>query len=188
MWELLEYLESIEVPYVIDNTVVGSGDFFEHTLFEIKGIPSSQDTTSQTTHTLAYGGRYTTLGRKAFGKHIPITGLTIDIQGSGARIPKKTTTPNIAFYFAQLGVSAKKMGLKVLSLLHKAGIPVGHMVTEHELTTQMHDPRAKAVPYVIIIGHKEALENTVIVRNTDTYKQKVVPVQKLVSYLKRIQK
>ena len=36
LWGLLEYLEAAEIPYILDNTVTGGGDFFEQTLFEIK--------------------------------------------------------------------------------------------------------------------------------------------------------
>ncbi len=184
LWGLLEYLEGSGIPYVLDNTVVGGGDFFEQTLFEIKGC---NDSTNKS-ELLAYGGRYSNLGRKAFGKHIPTAGLTIDVRGTGARKPKKLLKNDPQFYFAQLGIGAKKLGLKVLRMLHKEGIKVGHSLTQDELTKQMSYPLAKKVPYVIIIGQKEALEDTVIVRDAMTHKQKVVPTNKLIKYLKKLQK
>jgi len=184
LWGLLEYLESSGIPYVLDNTVVGGGDFFEQTLFEIKGCNDTKDNPEL----LAYGGRYSSLGRKAFQKHIPTAGLTIDVRGTGARKPKKPIKTEPQFYFAQLGIGAKKLGLKVLNMLHKEGIKVGHSLTQGELTKQMDYPTAKQVPYVIIIGQKEALEDTVIVRDTSTHKQKIVPTNKLIKHLKKLQK
>ncbi len=190
LWGLLEYLESSGIPYVLDNTVVGGGDYFEQTLFEIKGFTAEKggDGTNDQPELLAYGGRYSTLGRRAFSTHIPTVGLTIDILGKGASKPKKLVKSRPKFYFAQLGVNAKKLGLKVLQMLHKEGIKIGHALTQEELTKQMSYPLAKQVPYVIIIGQKEALENTAIVRNTNTYKQKVVPINALIRYLKKLQK
>ncbi len=180
LWGLLEYLEGAEIPYVLDNTVTGSGDFFEHTLFEIKSA-NKEDL-------LAYGGRYSALGRKAFKKHIPTAGLTIDIKGSGAsKYNKNKKQPKPQFYFAQLGNNAKKLGLKVLRMLHKADIKVGHSMTHGRLTKQMDYQLAKSVPYVIIIGQKEALEDSVILRNTSTHKQKVIPTSQLVKHLKKLQ-
>ncbi len=180
LWGLLEYLESSDIPYILDNTVVGGGDFFEQTLFEIKSGDNGG--------LLAYGGRYSALGRRAFQKHIPVAGLTIDVRGNGASKPKALPSQKPQFYFAQLGIGAKKLGLKVLRMLHKEGIKVGHSLTQGELTKQMDYHEAKEVPYVIIIGQKEALEDTVIVRNTGTHKQKIVPTAGLIKYLKKLQK
>lgn len=181
LWGLLEYLEGSGIPYILDNTVTGGGDFFEHTIFEIKSEKSGD--------LLAYGGRYSALGRKAFKKHIPTTGLTIDIKGHGTRKhngDKKFPKPQ--FYFAQLGNNAKKLGLKVLRMLHKADIKVGHSMTRGRLTKQMDYPLAKDAPYIIMIGHKEALEDTVIVRDTSTHKQKIIPTNQLVKHLKKLQR
>lgn len=180
LWGLLEYLEGADIPYVLDNSVVGGTDYFEQTLFEIKGQTSG--------NLLAYGGRYSILGRRAFKKHVPVAGLIIDITGTGARKPKLLKTqPRPQFYFAQLGNKAKKVGFRVLRTLHNAGIEVGHRITQEELAKQMSYQEAKDAPYIIIIGQKEALEDTVIVRDSYTHKQKIVPTDKLVKYLKKLQ-
>ena len=42
------------------------------------------------------------------------------------------------------------------------------------------------VPYIIIMGQKEALENAVIVRNMANRSQTVVPIPKLADYLKHL--
>ena len=73
-------------------------------------------------------------------------------------------------------------------MLHTSGISVGHSFTQEEMTKQMSYPLAKKVPYVIIIGKKEAIEDTVIVRDTATHKQKIVPTKNLITYLKKLQK
>jgi len=180
LWGLLEYLEGAEIPYILDNSVVGGTDYFEQTLFEIKDKKAGG--------LLAYGGRYSILGRKAFKKHIPVAGLTIDISTDGARKPKLLKTqPKPKFYFAQLDSHAKRAGLKVLRTLHNAGINVGHNLTQEELAKQMDVTEAKEAPYIIIIGQKEALEDTVIVRDASTHKQKVIPTDQLVKHLKKLQ-
>jgi histidyl-tRNA synthetase len=179
LWGLLEYLESAQIPYILDNTVTGSGDFFEQTLFEIKSKDRGE--------LLAYGGRHGILARRAFKKNIPNTSLTIDINGHGARTLKKISTPKPRLYFAQLGTSAKKLGIKVLNMLHHANIKVAHSLTQEELVKQMSYLPAKEAAHIIIIGQKEALEDSVIVRNTSTHKQQTVPTDKLVKYLKKLQ-
>ncbi len=179
LWGLLEYLEGANIPFVLDNSVVGGTDYFEQTMFEIKSKNKGK--------LLAYGGRYSLLGRRAFKKHVPATGLTIDIQGTGAKCPKPHTKNKPKFYFAQLGNNAKKAGLKVLRMLHNAGIDVGHSITQEGLTKQMSYPIVGDVPYIIIIGQKEAIEGNVIVRDAATHKQKIVSMDNLVKHLKKLQ-
>ena len=44
----------------------------------------------------------------------------------------------------------------------------------------------KGAKYIIILGHKEAIEKVVIVRNLDTQTQEVVPQEELIKYLKKL--
>lgn len=180
LWGVLEYLEGAGIPYVIDTSVVGSGDCFEHTLFELHGAGGQ---------VLAHGGRYSMLGRKAYKRHIPSTGIIFELPDDTEQPMIPSTTPDVTaprFFFAQLGTGAKKLGLKVLAKLHKAGIKVDHRITEESLSNQMTTPGSREAPYTIIIGHKEALEDSVIVRDTSNMRQTTVPVNHLVSHLKRL--
>lgn len=177
LWGVLEYLEGANIPYVIDSTIIGSGDYFEHTLFEL------QDEHGET---LAYGGRYSSLGRKSYKRHIPSVGVIFEFD---EHIPKLTTSKKAkepAFFFAQLGLGAKKLGLRVLSELHKAGVKVAHAITEDSLSKQMEIPFSKSAPYTIIIGHKEALEDSVVVRESATMRQTTLSMAELPDYLKSL--
>ena len=50
---------------------------------------------------------------------------------------------------------------------------------------QMAAARTLAVPYIIIMGHKEAMEGTVLVREVATNSQDAIPLPELSNYLKR---
>jgi histidyl-tRNA synthetase len=45
--------------------------------------------------------------------------------------------------------------------------------------------RNLAVPYVLIMGHKEAMEGTILVREVATNSQQAVPVPELPNYIRR---
>jgi len=45
--------------------------------------------------------------------------------------------------------------------------------------------RSLGVPYIIIMGYKEATENTVLVREVSSNSQEAVPVGDLTGYLRR---
>jgi histidyl-tRNA synthetase len=49
----------------------------------------------------------------------------------------------------------------------------------------MHEATRLAVPYLLIMGYKEVMENAVLVRDTRTNAQATVPIEDLVGYLKR---
>ncbi len=45
--------------------------------------------------------------------------------------------------------------------------------------------RRHASPYVLIMGHKEAVEGTILVREVATNSQDAIPLPELTGYLKR---
>ena len=45
--------------------------------------------------------------------------------------------------------------------------------------------RTLAVPYILIMGHKEAMEGTILVREVATNSQEAIPLPELPNYLKR---
>jgi histidyl-tRNA synthetase len=53
------------------------------------------------------------------------------------------------------------------------------------LHEQMERAKKMAVSYMLIMGHKEAIEGTVLVREVATNSQEAIPVPELTSYLRR---
>jgi histidyl-tRNA synthetase len=70
--------------------------------------------------------------------------------------------------------------------LRKAHIPVYQSLGHAQLSSQLEIANQLAIPYSIIMGHKEALEDVVIVRNMDTRAQDIVRIEDLPEYLKTI--
>jgi histidyl-tRNA synthetase len=181
--ELLEYLEINNIPYELSAHVVGSSDHWNHTLFEI----ASEDGTIH-----ARGGRYDTLaareaGDGAFATGISFTWGTPDIlkerkEPKGAaragRIPPQV-------YFAHLGPEAKRRSIGILEILRQARVPVYQSLAHEHMIDQMKEAQQLATPYLLIMGHKEAMEGTVLVREVRSNAQKAVPVPDLATYLRR---
>lgn len=178
IWSVLEYLESANIPYTLDPTCIGSNDIWEQTTYAIKGDRGSG------TETLASGGRYSLLTRRAHKQYVDVAGITITLPTKGVATQpayKKNSKP---VFFAHISDAARKGALSVLTHLRSAGVTIGHAFTRESLTEQMK--HAGDASHVVIIGHKEALEGTVIVRNVKTRAQKEIPLKELASYLKRI--
>ena len=69
--------------------------------------------------------------------------------------------------------------------LRKAGISVFQNLASDSLSTQLRDAEARNVKYSVIIGQKEFVDGTVILRDMDARKQEPIPHDQLVRKLKK---
>jgi histidyl-tRNA synthetase len=131
------------------------------------------------------------LAKKIGGKReIPTVGFTIFIK-KNPQISKKIIVKNIKkpmFYLVQLGSSAKLKALHVVEILRKQRIPVYHSITKDKITGQLSGAEYMRASHVLIMGQKEAIENTVVVRNVTTREQETVSIDELGDFLKKITK
>ena len=178
--EVLEYLEMLEVPYEIDHCLLSNKTFSCQTLFEIHNPDSLA-----LARPLAIGVRYANIGKKI--------GLKRDVPGIGVRLmfKGKNDSKNLKFlkpkiYFIQLGAEAKLKSLKIIEILRQAKITMHHGISRDKLTAQLSMAENMKIPYTVIMGQKEALDNTVIVRNMANHAQESIKIEKLPEYLKRL--
>ncbi|MEK7650372.1 MAG: histidine--tRNA ligase [Patescibacteria group bacterium] len=193
--EVLEYLEMMGISYEINNTLVRGLDYYSRTVFEIiepatAMAPASADgAPAAAPLTIAAGGRYDYLAR-AIGnkKDIPAVGAAIGIERLALSPnyvplnPRLIKKPKI--FFIQLSFDAKLKSFGVIEILRKAKIPIAQSLSKDSLATQLGLAEKLQVPYTIILGQKEAVENTVIVRNMETRSQETVKMSELAEYLK----
>jgi histidyl-tRNA synthetase len=180
-WDLLEYLEISNVPYELNPSILGSRDLWSHTLFEL----SSVDEATGAKVPFAVGGRYDPLASRLLGSpgSAAVATIITEVRGKSKVQPGKKITP--VLYFAHLGPDARRKVLPVLEMLRRAGIPVEQSLMHDRLHEQMERAKATHVPYLLIMGHKEAMEGTVLVREVATNSQEAVLVPDLTSYLRR---
>lgn len=175
--EVLEFLESLNIPYEINHKLIGSRSYCSETIFEIKTEKE----------VFAIGERYNGLAKKVWGKKdVPAIGVTLHIhphyvQKINTKI-KKDEQPK--FYFIQIGDTAKKKSLPIIESLRKAKIPVHQSLSKDKLSVQLTHAEKMNIPYIIMMGQKEAIENTVVVRHMITRSQDTVEIDLLVTHLK----
>ena len=180
-WDLLEYLEISNVPYELNPSILGSRDLWAHTLFELSSIDEETGTKTP----FAVGGRYDPLASRLLGNpgSAVIATILTEVRGKSKIPNSKKTSP--VLYFAHLGSEARRRVLPVLEQLRRAGIPVEQSLMFDRLHEQMERAKSTHVPYLLIMGHKEAMEGTVLVREVATNSQEAIPVPYLTSYLRR---
>ncbi|MBM3261216.1 hypothetical protein FJY93_02250 [Candidatus Kaiserbacteria bacterium] len=184
-WEILEYLESAGLPYELNPHILGSRDCWSHSLFEISQI----DPATHMRIPIALGGRYDPLMSR-FAR-APRSAAMVSISCEAPNSAKKSKAPpyegKIApmIYLTHLGTLARQRALTVLENLRQADIHVHHSLWHDRITEQMERATAFGTPYILILGHKEVTEGTIVVREVATNSQATVPIEDLTSYLKR---
>jgi histidyl-tRNA synthetase len=181
--EVLEYLESLEIPYKINDNLVPDRRYASGTVFEIKqksANPKSAD------ESLAVGFRSDQVCKKlGFKKDVPMVGIKIDFKSDYEKreIPKIKKS---SVFFIQLGDEAKHKSLKVIDILRQANIFIHHSLGRDKMAGQMAMAERVKVPYILIMGKIEAMNDTVIVRDTTTRAQETIKIADLTLHLKKL--
>lgn len=186
--EVLEYLETLNLPYRIKHSLIGSHQFATHTIFEIRSIDSNAGENGDDGLPLAIGFRYNNLSKKiGLKRELPAVGITIVRKiKNWPKFSLRSGNIKPKIFFIQLGFEAKLQSLKVIEVLREANIPTYQSLSKDKLTAQLSTAEHMRVPYVIIMGQKEAMEHSVIVRNMNTRSQETLPIKELSTYLKHV--
>jgi len=182
---VLEYLESIEIPYRINCDLVGEGpEFGTQTVFTISEV------TKNASKIVARGERYNRCHIENQNRKIPSTVcMSIDIPGGRReeyKVSKDSDKKSPGLYLIHLGVEAKRQSLSLIETLRRQNIEIRQSLVFDGLSQQMQQAESLAVPYSLIVGLKEVKERSVIVRNMNTRAQETVPINNLVRYIKYI--
>lgn len=175
---LLEYLEATKTEY----------ELTPH-LFDRKGNLSETNFELVTSEgPIVRGGRYNTLASKFYEEGGQVIGGVLranaKTDAEPKRVPKKKKSAPIVF--VQVGPEAKRLSLTLLEQLRDANIKLAQTVGIESLIDQMDVADSIDSPYLMIMGHKEALENNVIIRDRATNSQTVVPIDSLVAELQKL--
>jgi histidyl-tRNA synthetase len=186
--EVLEYLEEMNIPYNINKNLVRGLSYYTRTVFEIVEQMNTEDGTPLA---LAGGGRYDYLARQIGSKKdVPAVGFSIGVDRIVASPWYKKLSPRILkkpkIYFIQLGSEAKLKSLNIIEILRKAHIPIAQSLSKDSLGSQLAIAERLAIPYALIFGVKEAIDNSVIVRDMSNRSQNTVKLTALLEYLKEI--
>lgn len=181
-WDLIEYLEVAGMPYELNPHVLGSRDCWSHTLFEISEVqPETNMRVS-----IVRGGRYDPLATRLSGTPLSGAAAVITCEARGKiSAPREVPREVSPFYFAHLGLEARRHALVTLEALRHAGISVRQGIQHDRMGEQMAEARQLGVPFLLIMGHKEAMEHTMLVREVASNSQRSIPLDELPGYLKR---
>lgn len=182
---VLEFLDELSLPYILDSYLVRGLDYYTRTVFEI-----APEDVSGNQIALASGGRYDYLVEELGGKSTPAIGGSIGIERVVNEMRRQelkvaSLKPKIRVFLAQLGDIAKKKSLKLFGEFRKNNIPVCESFGRDSIKAQLRVAERLGADLALIIGQKEALNNTVIVKEMQSGIQEIIPLEKIIDEVKK---
>lgn len=184
--DLLEYLDELEIPFEIDPNLVRGLDYYTKTVFELFAGPTEEGAKK---NALGGGGRYDGLVKLLGGEDTPAVGFAIgmdrvvnEMKKTGA---KTYQPPRPRVFLAQLGSFAKRKSLRMFESLERSGIVVAESFGRGSLKSQLKIADRLKVELTLILGQKEAIDGTVIVKEMSSGVQEIVTAEKLIDEVKK---
>ena len=183
--QVLEFLDEMDLPYHLDPYLVRGLDYYTKTVFEI--YEKSEEERVQ--GALLGGGRYDNLVKLLGGRDTPGCGGACGIERvvsliktKAIRFPK-SASPKV--FLAQLGDLAKEKSLVLIEKFREAKILTIESFSKGTLKAQLGRANKSGARYCLILGQKEALEGTIIIRDMKSGKQEIVKLEKAVKEIKK---
>jgi histidyl-tRNA synthetase len=194
--QVLEFLDELDIPYNLNPYLVRGLDYYTKTVFEIFSLEeknkndSGEDNEEKKPLALIGGGRYDNLVKMLGGKEIPACGGAGGIERIMSLLKEKPRsssekTADAKIFIAQLGEAARKKSLVLAEKFRQEKIPVGESFSKDSLKTQLGRAAKAEARYCLIIGQREVLEKSVIIRDMKSGNQETVKAEKVVKEIKR---
>ncbi|MDP4009004.1 MAG: histidine--tRNA ligase [bacterium] len=188
---LLEFFDEADLPYHLDPYLVRGLDYYTKTVFEVFAnlTPENAEGVGLA---LGGGGRYDGLVKLYGDRETPAVGFGMGIDRVLSAVKRqgviRPSSPSPKVFLAQLGEAAKKKSMKLFEDLRKANIPVSESLGRDSLRAQLSRADKLGVPYTLIMGQREVLDNSVVIRTMGSGAQKTVKLQDTVEEVKKLLK
>lgn len=181
---LCNYLDILEIPYIINNKLVRGLDYYNYTAFEIK----SNELGSQ--NTICGGGRYDQLIQQLGGPNIPAVGWAIGIERLLLLIKKNILIQekHPVVYIISNGSKAKKNIWQFIKLLENNRISFELNSKDANFSKQLKKAYKSGAKICLILGEKEIIQETIRVKCLITKHDKNIKPNQLIQQLKYILK
>jgi histidyl-tRNA synthetase len=178
--KILEFLDGLGVHYNLNSQLVRGLDYYTRTVFEIV-VPSQ---TAERPLSLGGGGRYDQLVEYLGGRPTPACGfafgverLILQLDENHVKVANSRSKPDI--FLAQLGDGARLKSLLLFEELRQAGLTISQCFTKDSLKAQLAIANQLGVKYTLIIGQKELLDGTILLRDMESSSQEVLDFKKI---------
>ncbi len=179
---LLELLDYLNIPYILDKTLVRGLDYYTRTVFEF----SIGDESNKIA--LAGGGRYDKLVEILGGTYKPAVGVAFGVERLVKELIEKGKNliePKPSVYLVQIGDQARRESFKLLEQFRKENIFFGESLGKESIKAQLSAANKLGVNYVLILGQQEVLDGMIILKDMNSGIQELIPLEKIINEVKK---
>lgn len=185
---VLEFLDETKTPYLLEPRLIKEPEFFSQTVFEI--WQEEKDGSPALLSPICSGGRHDKLINNLGGHKVPTTGWAIGVERVIMALKQNNILPpdyrsQPKIFIAQLAELAKRKSLLLFEEFRRHGITARASFGKDSIKSQLRIASRYGIKYTLIMGQKESLDGTVIVRETNTGVQETVPIEKVVDLIKQ---
>lgn len=183
--QLKQYLDEMDINYVVDKKIVRGLDYYKRTAFEI----ISNDLGAQST--VCGGGRYDGLveqiggpsGYSGIGFGLGAERLLLTLEANGVEIGNPNHTD---IFVVTIGDKAKLKSFSILKDLRDNHIAADKDHLDRSLKAQFKYSNKINARYTIVIGEDELDKDEATLKNMETGDQKLIKISKLVEELRTV--
>ncbi len=184
---VLEYLDEGDIPYKLNSRLVRGLDYYSHTTFEFI-LKSDEEEVSPSA--LLGGGRYNYLLEELGApEETPAIGMAMGVERVIRALKDAGIEGNPPIrpdvFLAQIGETARKRALKLFEELRKEGFMVTSNISKNKLSDQLSIASKAHAKITVILGQKEMIDSTIIVRDMVNGSQETIPQEDLIKALKK---
>lgn len=183
--KVVNYLDELNISYKLNPYLVRGLDYYTRTVFEV--WPKEVKEGAQSA--LGGGGRYDGLIELLGGHPTPAAGVAVGIErvitqlrAQEVKIPNRTA-PDV--FLAQIGDQAKVKALTLYEQLRREQVNVAENFAKDSLKFQLELANKLKVRYALILGQKEVMDGTILIRDMESGVQEVIDFNKTVQELKK---
>lgn len=175
--KLKKYLDTMNIAYKINPTIVRGLDYYTKTVFEFvaTGIGAQG--------TVCGGGRYDGLCEELGGNHIPALGfglglerLMLVLEAQGIKLPEDQ---KCNLYVAPAGEAASLYAAGIVNDLRAGGMFALFDVSDRGIKAQMKYANKIGAEYVVVIGDNELESGTAKLKNMESGEEMDVKLETL---------
>lgn len=184
--QVKQFLDQMNIEYVVDKNLVRGLDYYNHTAFEIM---SDADGFGAIT-TLSGGGRYNGLVEDLGGPETPGIGFALSVERLLMALEaEKQSLPidtNLECYVVTMGEKADQRATSLVYEMRQAGIQVDKDYQSKKFKGQFKTADRLKTKYVLVLGDNELAENNINVKDMATGEQETVKLDHVITHMKQL--
>ena len=164
--QVCKQLKNLDIPFVIESTLVRGLDYYNKTVFEITS------TSLGAQNSISAGGRYDGLIKDLSGPDLPSTGFA----GGMERLLQTMASQDCSFpkgahpfiFIIPLGEEAHEKAQELLYPLRREGIPADMAPKGKKVQKGLQIANNRGATYVLVLGEQEIKENSAKLKHLET--------------------